>query len=421
MKRLALIPAAAALLTTAGAQEAEARVRWTTPGSYRLRVVGIGDHPLDAEGTESGQHLYGRHRLRIDPTLNAGSFDFHIQMDVLTGQIFGDTQPIGAEYIDRRAGDPEDNTSGWTTVEPRMIWLEWRLPYVDLVLGQTGAGFGMGLMYMDGHDQRADQWVERFGDRWNGDLVQRAQISVRPFSWLTYGPFGDVALFVGADQVYQDEEASFLDGDRGYHLFGGLSYPGESWQSGVNVVRRFQEDNDGDRLDLWSFEAYAQWLAPLYPINAELKLQGHLLLLDGSTDRFQPATRTGEVDIDGLGWVARAEIAWRCPQLALGLEVGYASGDSDSDDEEIRQTRFDPDYRVGFVLFQDALRLITLRNAERLADLGRVGVAPPGDEHVPSDGAVQNALYFFPGLTWRPGSWRMTGAMLWAWAARHAL
>ncbi|MFN3200639.1 MAG: hypothetical protein ACE366_19725 [Bradymonadia bacterium] len=414
----ALLGAAVGITPLSGA---EGRVQWTTPGSYRLRTVNIGELPLDEQGTETGQRSYGTHRLRIDPTLDAGNFEFRIQMDVLTGQIFGDTQPVGAEYVERRSGDPENNTSGWTTVEPRLLWLEWRLPWLEVRLGQMGFAWGMGVLYADGHDEPEGdaRWVERFGDRWNGDLVQRAQVSVAPLSWLTYGPWGDVQLSFGADQVYQDEEASWLDGDRGYHLFGALMYPGEEWTSGVYVTRRFQDDADGDRLDLWSVDVYARWLAPLYPINAELKIQGELIYLDGSTDRFQPASRTGEVDIDGLGWVARAEIAWRCPRLALGLEMGYASGDSDADDDEIRQARFDPDYRVGFILFQDALRLISLRSAERLADLERVGVAAPGDEHLPTDGAVHNAFYIFPGVTWRPGAWTLTGATLLSWAAER--
>lgn len=412
----------ALLAALLAADAAAGRVRFETPGGYRLRVIGIGAFPLDELGTDTGQRQYGLHRLRIDPTLEAGPLTVRLQADVLTGQIFGDTNPIGARFVDRRASDPDDRYAGWTTVEPRMLWAELRTPWAVVRLGQMGSHWGMGLLANDGTDPgrpplEGPHWVERFGDRWNGDLVDRILVATTPLAPFTHGDLGDLVLAVGADFVYQDDQASFLDGDEAWQIVGSILYPGEEVWLGSYVARREQIDRDGERLSVTAFDVYGRWLAPLYRLGADLRLQAEAVLVLGETDRLRPVSSPDGVAVRQLGWAARAEVAWRCPRVALGVEVGYASGDEDADDDEIRVFTFDPDYRVGFILFPDLLRILTLRSAERLSDPRRVGEPPPGTEHLPTDGSVRNVAYIFPGLTWRPGAWRLTGALLLAWAA----
>ena len=406
------------LLSGAGAG-ARTRALWETPGAYRVRIVGLGELPLDEEGTDTGQRVYGLHRLRIDPRLVAGPVSLHIQVDVLTGQVFGDTHAVGTSYVERRHGDPEREYDGWTRVEPRMLWVEWDLSIAVLRLGQMGSQWGLGLLADSGTEERAKQtrWVERFGDDWNGDLVDRVMISTTPLAPLTHGDLGDIELALGADFVYQDEHASFLDEDSAYQLIGSLLYPGEELVVGGYVVHRRQEDRDGERLETTAIDLYARWLLPLYELNADLRFQGEMVLQHGHTDRQRPAGHADGVDVRQLGWVGHAEIDWRCPRVATGVHFGYASGDADPDDGEARDFTFDPDHRVGFLLFPEVLRLITLRGADRLADPEQAATAPQGVEHLPTDGAVRNAFYVHPGITWRPGGWQFTVAALFAWAA----
>lgn len=429
-----LLPLAVSVLAVlsllADAAEA-ARIRWTTPGSYRLRAVTVDDIPLDPEASVSGQNHYGRHRLRLDPTLDAGDVLVHLQLDVLTGQIWGDTYAVGAEYVERRHGDPEEPLDGWTTVEPRMLWLEWRLPWLTLRAGQLGDQWGMGLLASDGQDPPAPRsplgtpeparWVERFGDPTNGDLVDRVQLEVAPFRSLTRGWLGDLVLAGGADFVYQDEHASFLDGDSGYRFHGQLFYPGERAFLGFYGLHRRQTDVDGDRFVRTALDMTGRVRAPLYEFDAELRLEGEVLYIFGDTNRVQPVDAPDGVELRQFGWAARGEISWLCPRIAVALETGHASGDADPTDGTERALTLDPDHRVGVVLFDDALRFISLRAAERLADPERVGVAPEGAERLPTDGAVRNAFYIAPAATWRPGAWRLTLGTLVAWAAEPFL
>ena len=404
---------------------ADARVRWTTPGSYRFRSITLGDVALDPEGTVTGKRIWGEHRLRIDPTIEVGPVEVHIQVDVLTGQTFGDTHSVGDAFVARRYGDPERRFDGWTTVEPRMAWVEMDLEWLQVEAGQLGAHWGMGLLEHDGNDRvgvagvapSTDVWVAPLADLRSGDIYQRLRVATTPFAALSHADWADLVFALGADHVWQDADASFLDDDSAVRLFGSLFYPGERLFVGLHTVHRAQTDRDGDTLSVTAFDAYGRFEAPLYLLRARMRLQGEALLRVGDTDRHRPGGRAAGVDLLQLGWAARGEIAWRCPRLALGLEGGYASGDADPDDGDKRDLTFDPDHRVGFILFPDVLRLVTLRGAERVGDPTRVGVPEAGAEQLPTDGAVRNAVYVAPAATWRPGAWRLGLHSLFAWAA----
>lgn len=411
--RLALVVAVLSLWATA----AEARVRWQTPGSYRFRAGYLGPYALDAEGTDSDQRVMGRHRLRINPTIELGALDIHLQIDVLTGQIFGDEAPVGADFVPRRAPDPFRNTDGWTTVDPRMAWLRWSTDWGSVIFGQLGAQWGMGLVDHAGHDRGEAPWVRRAGDRWGGDLVDRLQITLSPFAPYSVGPLADLAFSVGGDHLWRDEHMDLLDGDSAWRVFGTVVHPGEELWLGLYAMHRWQEDVDGDDASITTLDLHARWAVPLYMIAAELKLETELAFQFGHTERVRPVASPGGVDVLGLGWVARGDLAWRCPRIALGLEVGYASGDADPADGESRTFTFDPDHRPGLLLFSDVLRLVTLRGAERFADGDRVGLAPAGADLLPTQGAVRNAIYAAPAASWRPGPWHLQVAGLVAWAA----
>ena len=60
----------------------------------------------------------------------------YIELDVLTGQIFGTTSEIGSSFTLRSESDPDDAYDGWTTVQPRQAWFSVSYPWVDLKLGQ---------------------------------------------------------------------------------------------------------------------------------------------------------------------------------------------------------------------------------------------------------------------------------------------
>ena len=127
---------------------ADARVRWSTPGSYRLRWVKSTPYGLDNTEIEAPERAWFRHRLRVGPQVEAGPVRVFIQLDVLTGQIHGDTTGLGSDFVEKRQTDPADRFDGWTTLEPRFAWAELDFEWVGLKAGQMPRHWGMGLLPM---------------------------------------------------------------------------------------------------------------------------------------------------------------------------------------------------------------------------------------------------------------------------------
>ncbi len=100
------------------------------------------------------------------------------------------------------------------------------------------------------------------------------------------------------------------------------------------------------------------------------------------------------------------------------MEIGYASGDNDPQDEVSRQFTFHSGYSVGLVLFEQVLPLVSARAADRLMDPALVAVPPSGTRFTVAQGGVRNALYLNPVVRWRPvDAFEMVGGYLLAQSA----
>jgi len=89
------------------------------------------------------------------------------------------------------------------------------------------------------------------------------------------------------------------------------------------------------------------------------------------------------------------------------LEVGYASGDADPLDDTEHRFTFNPNHKVGLLLFDEILRFQTARSATALSDpLFQNGSRPtPGTNLLASNGGVFGAEYINPTVVFRPWKW----------------
>jgi hypothetical protein len=89
------------------------------------------------------------------------------------------------------------------------------------------------------------------------------------------------------------------------------------------------------------------------------------------------------------------------------FEVGYASGDADPNDGTEKRFSFNPNYKVGLVLFDEVMRWQTARAATAAMDpLLQNGNRPtPGVDLLPSNGGVFGAQYINPTMIVRPRRW----------------
>jgi hypothetical protein len=97
------------------------------------------------------------------------------------------------------------------------------------------------------------------------------------------------------------------------------------------------------------------------------------------------------------------------------IEVGYASGDADPYDGTERRFVFDPNHKVGLLLFDEVMRWQTARAASAAQDpLLQNGTRPtPGVDLLPTNGGVAGAEYVNPTVIFRPRPWLdLKGGML---------
>ncbi len=93
--------------------------------------------------------------------------------------------------------------------------------------------------------------------------------------------------------------------------------------------------------------------------------------------------------------------------IVAQVEIGYASGDADPLDGTQRRFVFDPNHRVGLILFDEVMRWQTARAATAAVDplLTNTQRPTPGVDLLPSNGGVFGAQYVNPTFIYRPRHW----------------
>jgi hypothetical protein len=87
------------------------------------------------------------------------------------------------------------------------------------------------------------------------------------------------------------------------------------------------------------------------------------------------------------------------------VEIGYASGDADPNDGTEKRFVFDPNHKVGLLLFDEVMRFQTARAASAAQDPLLVNRPPPGAQLLPSNGGIFGAQYVSPTAIVRPMPW----------------
>jgi hypothetical protein len=393
---------------------------WQTHGEARLRSEAMPSFGLDAKGTPSARELWWLSRLvagarwRLAPTLVVD-----LELEALNGWLGGDATGLGTAYTERPFLQARDGRGDLARVLPRKAMVTWTSPIGQLLVGAQTFQWGAGMLAADGNQDND------FGDGWQGNIVARAAFATRPLAGTRLAPlWRNLTVFVGADLVVRDDNASLLDGDEAKAAVLGVRASDETLSWGLLVAARDQTDRDdpwrpGEAraetqvlvTDLW-----AKWLRRW--ASSTLTLEGEAAWVNGTSTRpwsdetvavvsgaaVSGATgRTGGAKVNQLGALARLRFEHQPSATTWKLELGYASGDNDIRDATARQFAMHSDHNVGLVLFDQVLPLMQARSIDRLADPGLVAVRPPGARFaVHAGGQVANALYLHPVLRWRP-------------------
>ncbi len=385
-------------------------------GEYQLRVRANSDLRLQepigaAPGSADtlGQNVYAYHWARLRPVFRyAETLEIRGEIDIPRGLAFGDTTRFVSaardNLADRRGYD----------IHPRQLYLEYRTPIGIVRLGQQTSHWGMGLLANDGDHPSL------FGDYRRGSLSERLLFATRPL-----GEGTPLVIAVAADLIFEDYRAKLVDGDRAFQGVVVVRYQTPRWQAGLyGVVRHQERDQQSidaltpftEGLTVGVVDAAAKFSTPVPGARAFLVGEIEASVVAGSTTFVRTIESTAEGDAErilsfggaanlGLVTVATSQSGERWGDLAITVEVGYASGDADPYDGVTRRFTFDQNHNVGLVLFDHLLAWKTARSATIAQDPAIVNRAAPGLQFLASEGGVFGAQYLNPTVVVRPQHW----------------
>jgi hypothetical protein len=388
-----------------------------TGGEYQLRGNAMSDLPLtpipSRPGSgELGQRAWAEQWLRLRTEVG---FRDRIrlvgELDLLWGVAFGELA-----FGTTPAAWPRDSY-GYPGLRLRHLYVDWRTPIGVVRVGQMGFSWGLGIVANDG------ETPPPFGDYRFGDLVRRILFATRPF-----GEASPIAVAVAGDWVAWDLVA---DADRpcrraGQSGCGDTAFQGvlAAWYEqgddrlGGYLAYRTQSNFLGDTLDVVVLDVAARWHAP-DPTGGRFFWAAEGAAITGTTTMTRTLDRSVS-EVQQL--LAAVQIGRTHPQLDLVLEGGYASGDANPEDGVERRATFDPDHRIGLVLFPEVIAWQTARSAHLAQDPDLAGRPARGSELLPTNGGVSGAFYLFGWGQWKPLPWLEVrlGAVL-GWAASDVI
>lgn len=438
------------LSTSAHAQGAPDNWKFSLDGYYRVRANVFGDL---YQGQEKAG-TYMQHRVRLQPELNfEDRAKFILMADALDGVLWGDNASLASTAL--FAGDPSlTGIEGQeiTPIQVKRAWMEFKVPVGLLRVGRQGSQWGMGLLANDGNG-----FDDTFGENKYGATYDRAIFATRPISivqtiagkrdtgiplivavgvdrlvedpliqYYGYGCTLDQTAEDGEDARCEDTENHGYTEERDASRRGGdwwvdpeddvwemvyvVRYAGEGIKLpggqvgdltvGAYVVNRKQTETASDVLILDGY------------LKAEVAgafVEGEILNIRGDTRAITLTTTSDAEGIDPLykkadiwGYVVRG--GYQTEVFTVGLEHGFASGDSNVPDADFTGRPLSPDHNVGLIMYEEILSRVTATTWSEDA------------RGLWSNGGVYNSRYVFPVVRVRPlDNWEIIGGFLTAW------
>lgn len=328
-------------------------------------------------------------RLRVSYDRSAGSFRGVVEADFATGTLAG--EPVRTDPASARTGTrPTDaafvTPEGW--VSPRRAYVQYRDRRNGFgKLGLQTSHWGLGIVDHDGTRSR----LQLFGAPYGGDRYFRF-IAGPAFS----GPSTSIVVAAGADLVYRDDRTALQMGETTVRGFTVAILRTERSSFGLYGVGRSRRGSGGSihtsTIDAFAEHRWADSESWTYRAAAEAALQF----------RGEPpppeANDRDRIRSTGAGVATELQADYPPENLHLRLRSGLATGDSDPGSPTRTSFRFDPNYRVGIVLFDHYLPAASRESYRRLTDPRRSARPPPRADSVVSEGGVENAMYLHPAV-----------------------
>ncbi|MGH7282332.1 MAG: hypothetical protein ACRELY_12455 [Polyangiaceae bacterium] len=407
-------------------------VRFQIHGEYQLRYQTMSSFPLDvstsvlqahpnATADSLGQNNFVTHWIRFTPRLQVrDNVQIIGQIDLVTGLVLGD------RAHDVSAGmTPRDDYNGFSNVQPRWLYADLTTKIGVFRVGQQPSHWGMGILANDGDH------ASLFGDYRYGDISERVLFATKPL-----GKESPFIVVVAGDLVYRDQNATLTRGDQAFQgVFAAIYDQGQNQLGLYGVYRDQRRDQNAtdfssytDKITVGVLDAAGKFAAPVvYGSDTYVFGQAEAATILGSTNELRTNAQALSGDttaIRSYGGAAALGVVHatrgcccngECKDADVKkwgdfvgqVELGYASGDADPYDGTEHRFTFNPNHKVGLILFDEVMRWQTARAATAAQDplLANSNRPPPGIDLLPSNGGVFGAQYINPTFLFRPRKW----------------
>ncbi len=353
--------------------------------SARVSYQAATPFPFDDTGTRGPLVAPLVTRVRVSPRVHLGRFELVAEADTATGAI------IGVPARDR-VGDRVPYPT-LAALELRKLYLEYTWASGAFRLGQQTQSWGLGLLANDG---ATDPQAGDFGQQQLGNLTYRALLAVRPL-FTSGGSFKAFETAIAADVINRDNFGELSKGDLAFQGVLALRFNKDAENTfGVYAVYRSQRNtrvtDGGKQTDVFVVDAAGKWEF-FRRRNRVLKVGFEALTINGTTTQARNEN-AALLRVQQFG--AAAKLSYQLNRVTLLFDAGFASGDQNPADDRVENFRFDRDFKVGLVLFDQVLAYQSARSGVRASDPSLVGVAPEGADLLGTAGSVTGAWYLFP-------------------------
>lgn len=372
-----------------GESEVYTPIGFTPSLSALARYGDVSAFQVDRDGEvfDASAALFTRFRVGLNYDSGIVWEFFKLQLDyehdLVRGIVTGAEQDLNGDYY------PE--SGGYAAHSLKEAFAKASLGYfLTLGGGITTSQWGLGLLANDGNRE----WTPGsayFGAPDGGDVVLRGFAATGPWT-------SQKIVFFGAyDEAQQDDV--MLSGDSASQWVGGVKMgTGEAYEAGIYFVSRTQETSDGKETAVRVYDTYGAFDTSVGDDwTLRLALEG--ALIEGTT-QLAPTVDFPEHDILQLAGAARVSLeggAW-----GSVLDILYASGDTNLDDDSVNNFRVDVNYEMGMMLYRHVMAAQTARAPFHASDLNLMGVPNQDLDRIATRGSATNTLAFFPRLWYRP-------------------
>ena len=321
-----------------------------------------------------------RARYEFKPTV---FLKFAYEQDLISRRIDGGEQRQGDAFVRIDGTAPSADAL-------RELNLEFRYSAVAISTGVTASNWGLGLLANAG---RGD-WTPGsayFGAPYGGDRVFRTKLVIGPIPALNH-----TALLFAYDDVIEDD--ILVDDDTAKQIVTALvMQPGKPNTLGVYGAFRRQEHIDGRRTDVAAYDIHGRYTKKLDD-QTTFSLEGEAALIVGETE-LGPNPTFPKHDVLQAGALIRTRLS----QQRYGFigDLLYASGDQNTDDDQINNFRVDPNLESGLILYRHVLNGTTGHAPIAASDPDIVGYPSQDLERLASNRSISNTVSFFPKVWWQ--------------------